>query len=144
MTRITSLDRTAQAFRNLQAALKTHADIDLHLGKTKARSAAGEEPPGLREIVGGGPDDLPTWVGDAALPPEQQGLMVLGTPLGNAAYVQAALQSKREAHDALLDKITRVPDLQSAWLLLLLCGDAGQLLAARSPAPNYARVCPQA
>ena len=54
--------------------------------------------------------------------PEQQGLMVLGTPLGSAAYVQAALQSKREAHDALLDKIPGVPDMQSAWLLLLLCG----------------------
>ena len=59
---------------------------------------------------------------DATLPPEQQGLMVLGTPLRSAAYVQATLQSKREAHDALLDKIPGVPDLQSAWLLLLLCG----------------------
>ena len=86
----TSRDRTAQAFRSLQAALKTHANIDLHLGKTKAWNT-GEEPPGLREIVGGGPDDPPTWVGDATLHPEQHGLMVLGTPLGSAAYVQAAL-----------------------------------------------------
>ena len=46
---------------------------------------------------------------------EQQGLMVLGTPLGSTAYVQAALRSKREVHDALLDKITGVPDLQSAF-----------------------------
>ena len=105
----------------MQAARKTHANIDWHLGKTKAWNA-GEEPSGLREIVGGGPDDPPTWVGDATLPPEQHGLMVLGTPLGSAAYVQAALQSKREAHDALLNKIPGVPDLQSAWLLLLLCG----------------------
>ena len=90
----TSPDRTAQAFRSLQAALKTHANIDLHLGKTKAWNAAGEEPSGLREIASGGPDDPPTWVGDATLPPEQQGLMLLGTPLGSAPYVQATLPSK--------------------------------------------------
>ena len=72
-------------------------------------------------MLGERPNDPPTWVGDPGLAPERQGLMVLGTPPGPAAYVQATLRSKRQEHDLLLDEIPGLPDLQSAWLLLVLC-----------------------
>ena len=115
-------NRTTAVFQIIRASLKRHANIDLHSGKTRAWNAAGVEPPGLRELLGERPNDPPTWVGDPGLAPERRGFMVLGTPLGSAAYVQAALRSKRQEHDLLLDTIPGVPDLQSAWLLLLLCG----------------------
>ena len=119
-------NRTTAVFQIIRASLKHHANIGLHSGKTRAWNATGVEPPGLRELLGERPSDPLTWVGDPGLAPERQGLMVLGTPLGSAAYVQAALRSTRQEHDLLLDKIPGVHDLQSAWLLLLRCG--GHLL----------------
>ena len=61
------------------------------------------------------------WVGDPALPPEQQGLVALGVPCGHPAYVAAQLQATRAKQDSLLQGIRSLPDLQSAWLLLLFC-----------------------
>ena len=39
-------DRTADQFRILQDSLRQHANIQVHLGKTRAWNNAGEEPPG--------------------------------------------------------------------------------------------------
>ena len=85
------------------------------LGTRLARSL-----PGLRACVAA-PSDPPVWVGDWALPAGSQGLVVLGTPVGSDAFIQAALQSKLADHASLLSSIPAVPDLQAAWLLLLLC-----------------------
>jgi len=52
-------------------------------------------------------------VGDWALPAESQGLVVLGTPVGSDAFIQAALQSKLADHASLLSSIPAVPDLQA-------------------------------
>jgi hypothetical protein len=70
----------------------------------------------------------PCWVGNPALPPPQQGLQVLGAPLGHAAYIQAKLEATRADHNLLLARLPAVPDLQAAWLLLGLCA---------SPRCNY-------
>ena len=40
-------DRTADQFRILRDSLRQHANIQVHLGKTRAWNSAGEEPPGL-------------------------------------------------------------------------------------------------
>ena len=47
--------------------------------------------------------------------------MVLGAPLGSAAYVRIALRSKRQEHGSLFEKIPCGLDMHSAWLLFLLC-----------------------
>ena len=49
------------------------------------------------------------------MPTDQQGIKVLGTP--GFEKVQAKQQ-------VLLDAIPKVPDVQSAWLLLLHCASA--------------------
>ena len=96
------------------------AYVCVHLGKTRAWNAAGEEPSTLL-------DRLPAAaradasVGSWTRPPETQGITVLGTPLGHAECVARSLESVREKHAALLDRIPCVPHVQSAWLLLLLC-----------------------
>ena len=71
------------------------------------------------------------WVGDGSLPAEQQGLTVLGAPLGSDAFGRHQLHAKRKSQDRLLQSIPRIHDLQAAWLLLLL------LLFCAAPRANY-------
>ena len=104
------------AFR---AALWRHARVELNRGKTRVWNAAGEEPPGIADMQGD--SDAVVWTGDWSLRPDQQGLLVLGTPLGSDAFVQRQLELKRAEHDRLLTRIPAVEDLQAAWLLLRFC-----------------------
>ncbi|CAE6971831.1 unnamed protein product [Symbiodinium sp. CCMP2456] len=62
-----------------------------------------------------------TWVGDAALPPQDRGLRVLGSPVGTDEYVAAQLQHLSAQHRALLELLPGIHDLQVSWLLLLYC-----------------------
>ena len=64
------------------------------------------------------------WRGDTSLPAEEQGVTVLGTPLGHPAYVRSQLAAISEKHDQLLAQILSVSDLQCAWILLLYCAAA--------------------
>ena len=53
--------------------------------------------------------------GDTDLPEVQQGMKVLGTPLGHPSFVEAQLTEQR----TFLERIPEVEDLQSAWSLLV-------------------------
>ena len=55
------------------------------------------------------------------MPTEKQGINVLGAPVG---HVRRSLAKTLEKHQVLLDAIQTVPDVQSAWLLLLHCASA--------------------
>ena len=105
-------DRVRELYAAVEVALWRHAHVQLNRAKTRIWNAAGEEPANIGDLrpVGGDPD----W----ALPRDQQGLKVLGTPLGSEAFVRNPLVLKREAHDRLLHAIPAVEDLQAAWLLL--------------------------
>ena len=102
--------------------LYNHAHIQLNSGKTRVWNLAGVPPPNLESL---GAD---VWVGNPALPPEQRGLTVLGTPLGTPEYQRHHLSQTRASHQALLDEIPSLDDLQASWLLLLYCA---------SPRCNY-------
>ena len=54
----------------------------------------------------------------------EQGIKVLGTPIGHHDYVLQMLSTIQDKHRVLLDAIPTVPDIQSAWLLLLHCAGA--------------------
>ena len=62
------------------------------------------------------------WRGDG--PTNTQGIKVLGTPLGHEDFVRDHLRRTTEDHMSLLDKIPSLPDVQSAWALLLHCASA--------------------
>ena len=113
-------ERTGIIFEALASALQAHANVQVHLGKTRAWNAAGEEP---RTLLLRLPPDArhDTWAGNWSLPPAEQGITVLGTPIGHPDFVEAALVAKRTRQAELLDRIPAVPHLQSAWLLLLFC-----------------------
>ena len=67
--------------------------------------------------------DARLWRG-SELPVVQQGIKVLGTPLGRSAFVEAHLNKKAEKQALLLERIPAVPDLHSSWALLLHCAAA--------------------
>ena len=102
--------------------LYNHAHIQLNSGKTRVWNLAGVPPPNLEPL---GAD---VWVGNPALPPEQRGLTVPGAPLGTPEYQRHHLNQTRASHQALLDEIPSLDDLQASWLLLLYCA---------SPRCNY-------
>eukprot|EP00439_Symbiodinium_sp_Y106_P028817 s3110_g3.t1 len=57
----------------------------------------------------------------SARPGSQQGLKVLGTPLGTDEFVAAHLHTLSVQHRPFLELVPTLPDLQVAWLLLLYC-----------------------
>ena len=68
------------------------------------------------------------WVGARELPPEQQSITLLGTPLGTPEFQATHLQATADQHSTLLQRIPAIQDLQAEWLLLLYCA---------SPRCNY-------
>ena len=127
-------DRVRPLYDAFRAALWRHARVELNRGKTRVWNAAGEEPPGIADMQGD--SDAVVWTGDWSLRPDQQGLLVLGIPLGSDAFVQRQLELKRAEHDRLLTRIPAVEDLQAAWLLLRFCAcpRANYLLRVLPPA----------
>ena len=66
------------------------------------------------------------WRG-SDVPTEQQGIKVLGVPLGHDDFVRQNLSNVHEEH-RLLTRIPLLGDVQSAWLLLVHCrASSGQL-----------------
>ena len=48
------------------------------------------------------------------MPTHQQGVKILGTPLGHHDFVQTELELVATDHQVLLDRIPGVPDVQAA------------------------------
>ena len=87
----------------MAARLREHAGIEVNLGKTKVWNLAGEEPGDMRDIAREHDPAARVWVGDQALPPEEQGLLVLGTPLGAEEFVQGDRRSEADVEDFFSD-----------------------------------------
>ena len=49
---------------------------------------------------------------------------MLGTPLGHDEFVEAHLTRTSQSHETLLERIPTLPDVQTAWALLLHCANA--------------------
>ena len=129
-------EHTAGQFAIVREALARHANIQVHLGKTHAWNSAGEEPPGLLEELSPEDPEHPCWTGNWAIPAAQQGVVVLGSPIGSREFIATKLAQRLEEQDRLLSRIPLVPNLQSAWLLLLYCAAprSTYLLRTLSPA----------
>ena len=80
----------------------------------------------------------PVWRG-SEVPTHQQGVKILGTPLGHHDFVQTELELVATDHQVLLDRIPGVPDVQAAWLLLLHCAQARANYMLRMIPPEEVR-----
>ena len=123
---VTQPERVSDAYRCLDTELWNRARIRIHGGKTKIWNRSGIRPPicdVLERIARASDPSAVVWRG-SDLPFDQQGLKVLGSPLGHPAYVQKFLEKVTWKHQLLLDRIPLVQDLQCAWLILLHCAAA--------------------
>ena len=133
----TTPNRVGAVHNILQHELYHHARIHNNTGKTQVWNAAGVRPPAcdhLERIAQLTDPDARVWKGPT-LPTTEQGVRILGTPVGNPDYVQAFLGKVLEEHHVLLSRIPMVEDVQSAWALLLHCagGRANYMLRVVRP-----------
>ena len=94
---ITTRARARTAFDAVAAAIETHAGIRAHLGKLKAWSPTGGPAP--TDLATLGPD---VWRSDR--PAHENGLVVLGTPLGSREFIEAHGQTRMEEEHRLLNE----------------------------------------
>ena len=103
----TTKNRAREAFETVSGSVLRHAGVRAHLGKVKAWSKNGGLPPeGLEHA----------WQGDKA--DADNGLVVLGTPLGRTAFAEKFASERLRAEEKLLDELPKLQDLHCAWVLL--------------------------
>ena len=136
---VCSSGRTADVFTTIQEQLAT-VGIRVHDGKTQLWNRAGRVPTGAQALTAAArksdPDAI-VWRGDTTLPPEAQGVTILGTPLGHEEFVRARLVTVSAKHDRLISQIVGIPELQCAWILLLYCAAARPNYILRVVHPTY-------
>ena len=130
-------DRVAPACTAVQQELWVHAGIRVHTGKTKVWNRVGIRPvvcDVLERIVRTENPHATVWTG-SDIPSHQQGVKILGTPLGHSDFVAAHLRRVSAEHQD-LQRIPSVADVQSAWLLLLHCVAARACFQLRVVGPS--------
>ena len=106
--------RARPAYNVVAHERNTHAGVAPNPSKTRVYNGqGGVAPEGIQEL---GPD---VWRGNRPL--HEQGILTLGTPIGTPAFVSSATAERLRDEQTLLDQLHRLPNLQSAWLLLLYC-----------------------
>ena len=80
--------------------------------------------------------DAVVWRGDTDLPLSQQGIRVLGVPIGQPEFVRHFLEKKNQEHQTLFQRIPWLNDPEAAWLLLLMCGSPRAIFWLRAVRPE--------
>ena len=132
----TTRARARHAFDVVTSSIQHHAQIDTNLGKCRVYGGAGgPPPPGIAEL---GPE---VWRGQR--PRAEQGITILGTPVGTTEYVEAHAREIMGEENRFLQALPHLPDTQCAWLLLRYCASprANHLLRTVPPdrVMTYAR-----
>ena len=73
------------------------------------------------------------------MPEVEQGIRLLGTPLGHPVFVEDQLARLTTSHRVLLERIQIVNDLQVAWLILVFCAATRANYVLRVVHPHRAR-----
>ena len=121
----TTPERAGIVHNILEQKLCRHSRIHIHVGKTQVWNAAGVRSPAcdqLERLAQVSDPEARVWKG-SDIPTVEQGVRILGTPLGHLDYVHTFLQNVLDEHAVLLSRIPLVEDVQSAWALLLHCAD---------------------
>ena len=105
---ICSPRRVLEVHRVLQEELWAHARIRIHHGKTQLWNQGGSEPAGVVELTVAArlvEPDAVVWKSDPEFPLSQNGLRVLGAPIGHPLYIVDQLASKSAEHELLFQRI---------------------------------------
>ena len=95
--------------------LRDRCHIDINLGKLKAWSPGADDVPSGLPALG-----ADVWCG-VGKPVDQQGIKVLGTPIGTPEFVAEFGRQAVTEEAQLLEKLPKLTSLQIAWLLLYFC-----------------------
>ena len=120
---ITTRERVCDVCVALQDRVPPTRPDEDPLGKTQVWNAVGERPDVcvvLERIVQAEDPSARVWKG-SDIPTVEQGVIVLGIPLGHVDSVEAQLTKKLAEHSAFLERIPSLVDVQSAWSLFLHC-----------------------
>ena len=112
-------DRVRDVMNIIYQELQAHAHISIHHGKTQVWNRGGVEPEGVEKLTRRArlvKPDAVVWKGDHTFHPQQQGIRVLGAPLGSAEYVQSHLEQKSVEQETLFHRIPQDKDTQASWL----------------------------
>ena len=96
-----------------------------HTLTSTCTNRGGVQPSGIEEMTRAAralKHEAVVWRGDPLLPVTQQGVKVLGIPIGKQEYAQEFLAHKSRQQQVLFQRIPWVNDTQSAFLLLSMCG----------------------
>ena len=129
-------DRVRHLYDRVAHHLYENTGIRLNMGKTKVYNHGGFKPRRVEELQPQEPNAEKVWVGDHSLPAEEQGVLVLGSPIGTQAFAEAHGQKKLNEELELLDLLPQLPDLQCAWNLLQLCAAPRANYHLRSQPPK--------
>ena len=97
--------RVLPVFQLLEAELYNKAHISVHQGKTQIWNRGGHEPSGAVELTRAARQEKPeavVWRGDPMLSVCNQGLIVLGAPVGQPEFIKARLEEKSHHHQKLV------------------------------------------
>ena len=135
---VTTPARARPALDDVTRTVEQHAGVAANLGKTRVyRAAGGPPPPGVEEL---GPD---VWCGGDS-EPATRSLIALSVPIGHADFIQRKLAARLDDECRLLGELRELPDLQSAWLLLLYCASPRAQHVLRTVPPRDAAAYDQA
>ena len=138
---VTTPARVGHVHGLLRDALYGHAHIRLHCGKTQVWNSGGIRPEAcdaLERVARAENPRAVVWKG-SDVPPREQGIKVLGTPSECPDFVSAHLERTIAEHQVLLDQISHVPDVHSAWLILRHCAAARANHLIRVVSPDQVR-----
>ena len=114
---VTAPGRARAAYDTAARVLRVACGIEINQGKLVSWNRSNQPaPPGIAEL------DTPghvVWRAD--LPAGQNGVRVVGTPIGSDEFVRVCATEAAAGSADLLDRIPQLPASQDAWLLLLFC-----------------------
>ena len=126
---VTTPARARSALDDVTRTVERQAGVAANLGKTRVYRASGGPPP--PDIAVLGPE---VWCGGDS-EPATCGFVALGVPIGHTEFVRRTLAARLEEERRLLHELPELPDMQSAWLLLLYCASPRAQHALRTVPP---------
>ena len=130
---VSSPPQVAACYTHLERELWAHAGIRINLGKTQIFNRAGALPPDCQHIIRAGRllnPPVVVWRGDSALPPDQRGVTILGTPLGHLDFVKAQLRAKAEEHRILLNRVEAMTAFSARGSFSLSVASQGRIITS--------------
>ena len=136
-------ERVLDVYKILEEEIFAHTHIRMHHGKTQVWNRGSVIPQGVETLTRVAQLTRPgavVWKGDDGLPLSQQGIKILGIPVGQPEYVRQFLEEKADEHRTLFQRIPMVEDPQAAWLLLFMCASTRANFWLRGVQPEWTSI----